>query len=309
MAPTNPTATTTTKNVFVTGFGVSFLLALTFYFSATHMYGRQQLTTHRLQPFPDKQGKTPPHNASHELTKHLPSTLVPLSRFNPTPYTINILNPTAGTGKYVKTEYGYIRPYITDLHAKHKDDVDLFVHLGMWDGLKWLTAERKAYKQGFSCGWEGEREEGRDGMGGYYMCPDAAGCVVNDGPACPWGREVPVGLRTGLDVDGIVEGANAVLEGGKGEDEEEGGIGKGREWLEVRSHADPGYFCCGFIYYESLANKYVYGTKGDVLFCHLPGEVDPESLEKAKASILAVIGQAVEDGVRERKGRVGLWDP
>lgn len=73
------------------------------------------------------------------------------------------------------------------------------------------------------------------------MIKDAEGKTVEDAGPNPWGEEVPMGLGTGLDVDELVENASKVLKTAFGRD--------------VRAHEDAGTYCCGFIYYESLANK------------------------------------------------------
>lgn len=73
------------------------------------------------------------------------------------------------------------------------------------------------------------------------MIKDAAGKTVQDAGPNPWGEEVPIGLGTGLNVDDVVENAGKVLKTAFGRD--------------VRAHEDAGTYCCGFIYYESLANK------------------------------------------------------
>jgi hypothetical protein len=73
------------------------------------------------------------------------------------------------------------------------------------------------------------------------MIKDAEGKTVEDAGPNPWGEEVPMGLGTGFDVDELVENASKVLKTAFGRD--------------VRAHEDAGTYCCGFIYYESLANK------------------------------------------------------
>lgn len=73
------------------------------------------------------------------------------------------------------------------------------------------------------------------------MIKDVEGKTVEDSGPNPWGEEVPMGLCTGLDIDNVVEGASKVLKTSFGRD--------------VRAHEDAGTYCCGFIYYESLANK------------------------------------------------------
>lgn len=139
----------------------------------------------------------------------------------------------------MRVEYAHIRSYTSALHTAHASDVDLIVHVGMADGWDFVSMERRAYKQGFTSCWGG-----RGGFGKYYVIKDAAGKNINDTGECPWGEDVPVGLCTGLDVDGVVEGAKGLLERCESVSSR-----------EIKAHEDAGTYCCGFIYYESLANK------------------------------------------------------
>ncbi|GAB7347138.1 hypothetical protein MBLNU459_g3261t1 [Dothideomycetes sp. NU459] len=276
-----------TVNVFVTGFG----------------------------PFPvhgggsndgnDGGDKTHP-NTSHLITKLLPSSLPAHSAANRSSTHINILNPTAGEGAYVKTEYAYIRQYTKQLHAtsqqQQQQTVDLYLHIGMANGWDHVTVERRAYKQGFSSDWWGGGSSSSSSAGTreYYTTADNAGKTARDAGACPWGADVPVGLATGVDVDAIVAGANASLSAADGVQSDGAGVeGQGKPApppppLQVKPHHEAGSYCCGFIFYESLANRLVQGTRGEVMFCHVPGEFDQESLERGRDAIVAVIAAAVE---------------
>lgn len=252
-------------------------------------------------------------------------SLPPTHPANPTTAHINLINPTAADGAYVRTEYAYIRTYAARLHARHTSDVDLFLHLGMAGGWDFVSVERRAYKQGFSSSWGG----GRRGGGGaaqstYYMLPDAKGETVLDAPVCPWGDEVPIGLAPDLDIDAIVESARRMLasseptahhsdEDGNGDGDVGTGVGTAdstntttttttQGYVPVKPHHEPGGYGCGFMCYESLANKYVRGTKGDVVFCHVPGETDPDSLARACNTVMAIIGATVEDIMKKRGG-------
>lgn len=164
----------------------------------------------------------------------------------------------------------------------------------MADGWDYVSIERRAYKQGFSSTFWGKREEKA-----YYMLEDVAGKTVLDAPPCPW-SDVPMGLSTDLDVDAIVAAANKRLQS-PAESAQTSDPSKGKPanpHLQIKPHHEPGSYCCGFMYYESLANRFVNGTKGYVLFCHVPGDTNDASLEKAKESILAIVGGAVEEILR-----------
>ncbi|CAD0100651.1 unnamed protein product [Aureobasidium mustum] len=225
-------------------------------------------------PFPRGDGTSYSRNTSHEITKLLPSTLPPRSQFNPSSHPIRILNPTAAEGKAVNVEYAHIRKYTSGLHDSYGATADLILHIGMADGWNFVSCERRSYKQTFTSGWAGRML----GLGRYYMIKDVKGKTVEDAGPNPWGEDVPMGLGTGLNVDELVDGAGKMLKTAFGRD--------------VRAHEDAGTYCCGFIYYESLANKFTKQTPAEVLFCHVPGDLDRLNLHAATNSICAIIGAA-----------------
>ncbi|GAM85277.1 hypothetical protein ANO11243_032810 [Dothideomycetidae sp. 11243] len=231
-------------------------------------------------PFPDGKGGHHTVNASHEITFLLPSTLEPHTPSNPSSAHITLLNPTAGRYSYLRTEYAYIRWYLSDLHASSCTEVTLYVHLGMAAGWSHVAVERAAFRQGFSSAWS-------DGGSRYYTRPDDVGQTVDDVGACPW-EKCPVGLAPDVDVDGVVEDARAVL---SARGVFEGQRGKG---MEIVPHEEAGSYCCGYTFYESLAHRYSKGLKRNVLFVHVPGETDRASLERARDAVLAVIVAAVQ---------------
>lgn len=237
---------------------------------------KRSLISH-LQPFPsgDGSGKYAV-NASHEVTKLLRDSITLEDNTK-----ITLVNPTAAEGAYVKTEYAYIRQYAKDLHEKHADDIDLYLHIGQADGWDHVTVERRAYKQGFSSTWWGP-----SGEKGYYMIKDNAGKTIEHEPN-PWGDNVPIGLGTALFVDRIVVGANKTQQAAAKPH-------PNPKPLEVKPHHEAGNYGCGFIYYESLANRYVKGRSANVLFCHVPGETDKESVSRARDAIEAIVVAAVE---------------
>ncbi|KAG9948124.1 peptidase C15, pyroglutamyl peptidase I-like protein, partial [Aureobasidium melanogenum] len=233
-------------------------------------------------PFPRGDGTTYSKNTSHEISKLLPSILPARSQFNPTNHPIVILNPTAAEGAAVRVEYAHIRDYTSALHSS-SGNADLLLHMGMADGWDFVSCERRSYKQTFTSGWAGKFL----GLGRYYMIKDAAGKTVQDAGPNPWGEEVPIGLGTGLNVDDVVENAGKVLKTAFGRD--------------VRAHEDAGTYCCGFIYYESLANKFTKQTPAEVLFCHVPGDLDRLNLHAAANSICAIIGAAAAQILENRR--------
>lgn len=171
--------------------------------------------------------------------------------------------------------------------------------IGQAAGWHHVTIERRAYKQGMTSSWWNDFEE----TAGYYMKPDNAGQTVIDAGENVWDR-MPMGLETAFDVDELVSAANRTLDGvaaqtaareqrqGYGLESSRGERG-GEPLLRVQPHHEAGSYCCGFTYYESLAQSYVRGIRRNVLFCHVPGETDEATLKAGRDAIVSVIEAAV----------------
>ncbi|KAK9775644.1 hypothetical protein SCAR479_07751 [Seiridium cardinale] len=231
---------------------------------------------------------TTPHSKEESLTLGivvLPPTLEPNTAQNPLSTRVNIMT----LPDPVKSEYKYVRDFCKELHDKHTDDVDLFIHLGEARGWDWLTIERVAYKQGMSSTWwqPGERKD-------YYTIPDDAGLTIDDIGPCPWDG-VPIGLHSQLDVEKIADSASAILKTLETATQDSGTP------IQIKLHNEGGPFLCGFISYESLANRYVRQLRPNVLFCHMPGEADAKSLARAGNGILAIAVSAANEVLRQRK--------
>lgn len=216
---------------------------------------------------------------------------------------VKIINETAGEEKYVPVEYEKVRSFVSETYARHTATaakIDFYLHIGMADGWDAVAVERLAFKQGMSSTWWNPREE----LLGYYMIPDVsqqyflrasllmfnknAGKTIADSGPSPWAR-LPMSLDTAFDVDGLVEAANGNLVQAK----TDASASTTETPLKVKSHLEPGSYCCGFIFYESLAQCFVRGKERNVLFCHVPGETDRASIEKGRDAIVAVIEAAV----------------
>ncbi|KAK8010008.1 hypothetical protein PG990_008973 [Apiospora arundinis] len=281
-------------------------------------------------PYPDGHGGQIDPNTSYTLTQMMPPVLEPRTAQNPSAARIRIARPRTG---YIPSEYRAIRQFCHDLHNHHSlergDDENkesgkralLVVHLGeargLWD--HYITVERSAFKQGMTSNFW-------DAVGvpknlKYYSMPDVVGETVDDLGPCPWGADVPVGLQTAVDVDAVVEKARGVLEtcsqfsrhhhqsgdrnnntsGGQKQEADDDHDNDEKEYydnkpLEIRPHMEAGFYACGFLYYESLANCYVRGLRRpDVLFCHVPGKEDARSLGRVRDAVLAVIVGAVDE--------------
>ncbi|TAQ87724.1 hypothetical protein B7494_g3944 [Chlorociboria aeruginascens] len=203
-------------------------------------------------PFPDGQGGryAADDNTSHLVTKLLPTILPATHKSNPTSLPIRILNPSAPTGKYVKTEYAYIRTYIQAMYDEYGDELDAVVHLGMADGWEWYSVEERAFNERFTSSWWSTRY-GEEEKEGYYLFPDDAGKTVRDisGRGKGIWDEMPMGLESRVNVGKVVRDVVSVLN-----DESETSVQGGEKLkVDVIPHFEAGFYGCGFIYYESLA--------------------------------------------------------
>ena len=188
---------------------------------------------------------------------------------------------------YVRTEYAHIRQYVQKLWADFGQKVDLVLHLGMADGWSFYTMERCAFKEGFSSSWWSPREANES----YYLGLDDAGKTIRD-MTYSEGKDLwensPMGLQTTVDVDKTVSMCMEVLNKTKGDMNPTGM--KNEKRVDIRPHHEAGPFCCGFIYYESLATCRREGLKTKVMFCHVPGESDQQTLDTGRDVVVAMIG-------------------
>ncbi|KAH8662471.1 hypothetical protein BX600DRAFT_513303 [Xylariales sp. PMI_506] len=252
-------------------------------------------------PYPSRNGHID-DNTSYLVTTVLPRTLEPNTAQNPSPIHLNILT----LPEPIKTEYGYARQFLKDMHEKHARDVDLFIHLGEARGWPFVTIERAAYKQGMSSVWWAPKDEIK-----YYTTLDDAGLRADDVGPCPW-DQVPMGLQSALDVDTVADGARNILTTryqfagapagtnlalpttttSPDPQSPRGPAQDARGPIEIKPHNEGGPYLCGFVNYESLANCYVNKRRANVLFCHVPGEADPQSLGRTREGLLAIIVSA-----------------
>ena len=166
--------------------------------------------------------------------------------------------------------------------TRYGNEVDLIIHLGMADGWEWYTLEQSAWKEGTikkvdtGFGYTDETE--------YYIMPDDTGKTIKDLGPCPWNDDVPKQLFTleGLDINDLAQSTQAALN--------KHNFGKE---IEVRTHPDPGNYLCGFVAYESLAQAFTNEYTAKVLYCHVPGWRDEESLKNGKKFVCNLISQIV----------------
>ena len=240
------------------------------------------------QPFPDGSGGHYDEfqNTSHLVTRYLPSSLPVGHILNPTLLPIRILNPTAPNGKYVPSEYAQIRRFVREMWDEHGQELDLVLHLGMADGWEWFTIEGYAFKEGFTSDFDSSTRH----QEGYYHILDDAGKTVSDITKSE-GKGVwdalPVGLAPNINVDQAVQDATRLL---KKEDADRTSVPASERNPDVIAHHEAGDYCCGFIYYESLANCKTRGVDTRVVFTHVPGWRDSKRLEGGSHAVCAIIG-------------------
>lgn len=200
-----------------------------------------------------------------------------MSTFNPNHLPIRIINPTAPSGKFVNTEYAYIRSFIQDLYDEYGDSLDVIIHLGMADGWEFYSLEERAFHADFKCNWWGPIEE----AAGYYRIPDDVGETVED---IKKGRDLwkdsPQGIATALYLPVIASEVMRVVNNPDGN----------KLKVSVVPHFDPGSYGCGFIYYESLATCLKRRLNTKVLFVHVPGWKEPERLMRGRDVVCAIVG-------------------
>lgn len=168
----------------------------------------------------------------------------------------------------------------------------------------------------------------------YFTGKDVLGETIDDlkgEKLHPWGREWPQKLMVhGFDVDGVIDDVNIILDREFNHIEKKSdGWGKAFEHeaeaasinhisslkpsteevataqqqpkLYMFPHPEPGDHCCGFITYESLANKKRGSYNALAAFCHVPGRKDEQSLRNGAGVICALIGVLMD---RLEKGEI-----
>ncbi|KAK0127873.1 hypothetical protein ONS96_007374 [Cadophora gregata f. sp. sojae] len=229
-------------------------------------------------------------NTSHLITQRLPDHIPANHPLNPTGLPIRIINPTCGPNSAVKSQYAHIRSYVKTLHADSQEtnQLDAIVHLGMADGWDWYTVEKRAFKEGMSSTWWGE-----SAREGYYMVLDDAGKTVLDIKGKDKGiwEGSPMGLMTGVNVEKVAGDASRAINADSAKGIQDlGGQEKEKLKVQIIPHIEAGNYCCGFIYYESLATCLKRKLDTKVVFCHVPGWRDYERLKRGSDVVCAVIG-------------------
>lgn len=216
------------------------------------------------------------------MAKIVPEKLPARSAANPSDIDITVVP----TGNPVPTTYAGMRAHIKELHDNPStSDADLYVHLGRASVFDYVSVERAAFRQDMTSNfWQGARPgTSRE----YYSYPASDGKNVNDIGPCPWtDLGAPLGLSPAVDTMTVVENATEILSANKEVTSKR---------LTIKEHFEAGYFGCGFVFYESMANRDVKGKEINVLFCHVPGSTEKEELERARDAVVAVIVAAAKE--------------
>lgn len=178
------------------------------------------------------------------------------------------------------TSMTVVRGRLKELHLQYGPKIDLWMHLGQWS-MDFVACERRAFRQDFDSSWNhymGDKH--------YYTYPDGDGRSVDDLGPNPW-LTAPMGLHSEVPIDETVKSANLALM------QEE-------KPLRIASHLEAGAAGCGYTFYESMANCFIAGRRRNVIFVHIPPNIDEVSLKKAKDAVLAVIGGAIDILARQK---------
>src|SRR5687768_14175005 len=100
-----------------------------------------------------------------------------------------------------------------------------------------------------------------------------------------------MGLATGVDVEKVAGDAKRAdnTESVRCQEKTDGEE-KERLKVQIIPHFEAGNYCCGFLYYESLATCLKRKLDTKVVFCHVPGWRDEARLKRGIDAICAIIG-------------------
>ena len=212
----------------------------------------------------------------------MPALLPADSPLNKSGKDITILDAKADFAT-IEPDYKTIRRTMQEKHAELGSKVDLWIHLGQWStDAAFVSCERRAFRQDFDSSWN-KHAPGKH----YYSVPLTDGQSIDDLGPNPW-LGVPMGLESQVPIDETVEGANAAIK------EYSSSLDNlDKVPYPVRPHNEAGGHACGFAFYESMANCFVNGRDRHVIFVHVPGFYEQASYERARDSVLAIIGSAL----------------
>ncbi|KAH8884533.1 putative pyroglutamyl peptidase type I [Thozetella sp. PMI_491] len=175
----------------------------------------------------------------------------------------------------IRVNYMTVRelvPTLWDLEGKRgQPKIDIAVHIGM---------------AGPELEWQLERRGHRDG----YALKDVDGEFLRDqnrklkeGKNWVWDG-VPAELLTDVNVEDV--------------------FARWKKYspddLDIKISEDAGRFLCDFIYFSSLAHLYKAEQKRNVVFLHVPANVEPENIARGKDLVLQLIRSLAESEVRRQ---------
>ncbi|SMR53548.1 unnamed protein product [Zymoseptoria tritici ST99CH_1E4] len=224
-------------------------------------------------PFQDKF----PVNPSFEITKSLPESLRPSSRFSQTK--IRIISYSSA----IRVCYDEVLQLVPKLHDGYAGTVDLVLHIGMASGRKFYCAERYGHRDGY------QKNKDLDGI-----TPP-----IDQGPTIF--PDCPSTMTTSLDymhlLQNWAENIASLPESSPAFN------------ADIRPSEDAGRYLCDYTYFNSLA---YFGRRsgvmegGDqksrpVLFLHVPAESDGVMIEKGREVCEALIAAMVETYLGQEK--------
>jgi pyroglutamyl-peptidase len=227
------------------------------------IYPKKPISTRKVtlttsQPFHDRF----PVNPSHEIVKLLPS-LLPAIPGHATIVRL-ITYPEA-----IRVAYNDVHTLVPALLTSYIDSIDLVLHIGMASGRAYYSLERLAHRDGYSKNAD---------VDGKHLPPDSGAVEF---PDC---KHI---LTTTLEYDEVLAGWQRNL----------CETPDSPPLVPAEESNDPGHYLCDYIYFNSLAwfarrNEQVSDGRVEdrpVLFLHVPGESDPETLRKGVLATTALL--------------------
>ncbi|KAK7557201.1 hypothetical protein JOL62DRAFT_503796 [Phyllosticta paracitricarpa] len=229
-----------------------------------------------------------PINPSHEITKLLPTTLLPDPSDPTSPRIRLIVHPSPLPVAYHPT--ATLVPTI--LAAQNPD---LVLHLGLAAGRNYFALERSSVRIGYGRNKDVLGQRWADFDSDRQWPSHLKAFTEGDGKLCSY----PDRLATSLPFEDIWR--------------------RWRALVEVRPSDDVGSFLCGFIYWTTLAwfwaraqqrqkeerEKADAGIEGErpVLFLHVPGCPEERDLQRGKEITVAAIKAMVASWLGQKRRR------
>ncbi len=211
-----------------------------------------------------------PVNPSYEITRALPSVLPPTGlKDRP----IQII----AYGSPIRVSYADAQELVPALLEAYSETVDLVMHIGMASGRTHYAAERYAHRDGYS------KHKDLDSA-----VPDLEEHHAKYG-------DCPERMETGLDYGKVLQRWQTLVKESPESAPEHG--------ADCQASDNAGFYLCDYTYLTTLAwygrrNGRLEGGKPidrPVIFFHVPGESDEESLKRGTGVAKALIRAMAEN--------------